>query len=401
VQWTGSTLPAPEPPTNAWRRLTYTYDPSGRRIAKSYDGELITSYVYDGDNCIAEYDINSNLKRKYIYGPGVDQPICMMEATASPAATYYYHFDALGSVVALTNSSGNTVEVYEYSVFGQVGASDANHPNRFMFTGREFDKETGLYYYRARYYNPQIGRFLQTDPVGYGAGMNLYRYCRNNPLGLMDPSGCDPCDPCDANQTPSPVPYGPSSGEPVITPEDIASGDLMGVLGKIAATPATILGGAVRMAQAILADIASHTEVAFYVVGQNGIVVPVKVFQSRSKVNGVPGLKDVAMNLGNEIHIGPEMAADLLTEAALRRSVGQVGVATPITWGGPTGTNYEQTMAHELGHQVDADRMGILYPLIGGIATLNQTSDFEQRASNLGEYYGLLFPSEAKALGLI
>jgi RHS repeat-associated protein len=93
------------------------------------------------------------------------------------------------TLVCLTNSSGNTVEVYEYDVYGRVGASDANHPNRFMFTGREFDKETGLYYYRARYYNPQIGRFLQTDPVGYGAGMNLYRYCGNSPVGHVDPSG--------------------------------------------------------------------------------------------------------------------------------------------------------------------------------------------------------------------
>ena len=189
VQWTGSAAPAPEPPASDWHRLTYTYDVSGRRIAKAYDGELITSYVYDGDSCIAEYDINSNLKRKYIYGPGVDEPVSMTEAAGSYAGTYYYHFDALGSVMALTNSSGNTVEVYEYGVFGQVGASDPNHPNRFMFTGREFDKETGLYYYRARYYNPQIGRFLQADPVGYKDGMNRYVYCRNNPPAIIDPSG--------------------------------------------------------------------------------------------------------------------------------------------------------------------------------------------------------------------
>jgi RHS repeat-associated protein len=189
VRWTGYT---PEPPANRWRTLTYTYDASGRRIEKKYDGDLILKYVYDADHCIAEYDVSNNLRRKYIYGPCVDEPICMTEATGSYAGTYYYHFDALGSVVALTNSSGNTVEVYEYSVFGQVGASDANHPNRFMFTGREFDKETGLYYYRARYYNPQIGRFLQTDPLGYGAGMNLYRYCANSPIGLRDPFGRDP-----------------------------------------------------------------------------------------------------------------------------------------------------------------------------------------------------------------
>ena len=119
----------------------------------------------------------------------------MIESTQNYAGTYYYHFDGSGNVVALTNSSGNTVEVYEYDVYGKVGASDASHPNRFMFTGREFDKETGLYYYRARYYKPEIGRFLQADQVGYKAGMNLYRYCSNNPWNLVDPYGADGCEP--------------------------------------------------------------------------------------------------------------------------------------------------------------------------------------------------------------
>jgi len=104
-------------------------------------------------------------------------------------AAYYYHYDGLGSVVALSNSNDDSCQSYEYSAYGQVAASDPNHPNPYMFTGRRFDIETGLYYYRARYYNPHIGRFMQTDPVGYGAGMNLYAYCGNNPLSYTDPSG--------------------------------------------------------------------------------------------------------------------------------------------------------------------------------------------------------------------
>ncbi len=186
VQWNGTMT---EPATTAWSTLNYVYDASGRRIEKQYDGRTVLKYIYDGDHCIAEYGAGNDLHRKYVYGPGVDQPICLIEAAGSYAGTYYYHFDGSGNVVALTNADANTVQVYDYSVYGQVGATDASHPNRLMFTAREFDKETGLYYYRARYYKPEIGRFLQTDPVGYQAGMNLYWYCKNNPWNSADPLG--------------------------------------------------------------------------------------------------------------------------------------------------------------------------------------------------------------------
>ncbi len=170
----------------AWETTTYVYDPAGRRIAKAFDGDVAVRYLYDGDHCIAEYDGNDVLLRKFVSGPGVDQPICMTEVQDANAV-YYYHFDGLGSVVALSDADGDTVQVYEYSVYGQAAASDPNHPNPFLFTARRFDSETGLYHYRARMYNPYIGRFLQTDSAQQG--MNLYRYCSNDPVNFVDPSG--------------------------------------------------------------------------------------------------------------------------------------------------------------------------------------------------------------------
>ncbi len=180
--------------------VSYTYDPFGRRIKKevTQNSSLTTqNYLYDGDNIIVEYDNNNNLIAKYVHGQRIDEVIRKSVIASGSEAIYYYHYDGLGSVTGITNSSGALVEKYTYDIYGSVIIRDSGNNvlsqsainNRYMFTGREYDPETGLYYYRARYYNPSIGRFLQADPVGYVAGINLYTYCLNNPINWIDPLG--------------------------------------------------------------------------------------------------------------------------------------------------------------------------------------------------------------------
>jgi len=96
----------------------------------------------------------------------------------------------MGSVTDLTDSSGTLLESYSYDVFGNPDTT-SDLGNTRMFTARELDSETGLYYYRARYYDPKLGRFLQRDPVGYTAGINLYTYCDNNPINWVDALGLE------------------------------------------------------------------------------------------------------------------------------------------------------------------------------------------------------------------
>lgn len=134
-----------------------------------------------------DYPCVNQMQRRYYYGPGIDEPI-RISVSGSGSGIYFYHFDGLGSVVALTKSDGDVVERYSCDVFGEPNRT-STVGNPYMFTGRNYDSETGLYYYRARYYSSTIGRFLQADPIGYEAGINIYTYCWNNPIMRRDLTG--------------------------------------------------------------------------------------------------------------------------------------------------------------------------------------------------------------------
>ena len=101
----------------------------------------------------------------------------------------YYHQDGLNSVKALTDGGGNEMARYDYDAWGNLTTTLPSIANPFTYTGREWDKETGLYYYRARYYDPKVGRFISKDPIGLAGGINLYSYVGNNPVNFVDPLG--------------------------------------------------------------------------------------------------------------------------------------------------------------------------------------------------------------------
>ena len=130
-------------------------------------------------------DESNNLIAFYVY-----DGVGLVAKITSADEYYFYHYDGLGSTIAITDSTGTTVNSYAYSPYGLVGGQETI-PNSFKYIGRYgvTDEGNGLYFMRARYYDPEVGRFINKDPIGYAGGMNLYGYCANNPINFVDPSG--------------------------------------------------------------------------------------------------------------------------------------------------------------------------------------------------------------------
>ena len=178
---------------------SYRYDPFGRRISKTLNNgsqSNTTYYFYSAEGLIAEADSNGQLTKSYGYAPGSTfstNPLWMKvpaSGTQTTATYYTYQNDHLGTPMKLLNQSGVTVWSATYDAFGRATVDAASTvTNNFRYPGQYYDAETGLHYNWMRYYDPNTGRYVTSDPIGLRGGINEYTYVNGNTLRWIDPNG--------------------------------------------------------------------------------------------------------------------------------------------------------------------------------------------------------------------
>jgi len=171
-------------------QVRYCYDPFGRLAAREVNGKR-TDFFYDKEDIIAEYDESSlSPPIRYVHGPGMDEPL----ASWHKNDPYFYVLGLNDQVKLIVGNEDKPIDAYVFSPFGEIRSTSGHSGNSCLFNSRRWDSDAGLYYFRARFYDPKSGRFISPDPVRFWGGWNLYTYVNNDPVNWADPLGLRPLD---------------------------------------------------------------------------------------------------------------------------------------------------------------------------------------------------------------